>query len=65
MRRPYGKNEITATPNHSKRTFTIRTQTRKYRTIRMRDREFESCLGNTQRDWRRYLDCSTDYYEVK
>lgn len=65
MRRPYGRNEITATPNHSRKTFTIRTQTRKYRTIRMTKEEFESSLNDTPRDWRHFLNVSTDYYEVK
>ena len=38
--------------NHSKRTFTIRTDVAKYRTIRLSKEEFNSCLDNTGQDWR-------------
>ena len=50
--------------NHSKRTFTIRTDVAKYRTIRLSKDEFNSCLNNTGQDWRIFLR-SNDYYKVK
>ena len=50
--------------NHSKRTFTIRTDVAKYRTIRLSKEEFQSCLNNTGQDWRQWLR-SDDYYKVK
>lgn len=50
--------------NHSRRTFTIRTEVAKYRTIRLSNEEFNSCLNNTGQDWRQFLR-SDDYYEVR
>ena len=50
--------------NHSKRTFTIRTDVAKYRTIRLSKEEFISCLNNTGQDWRIFLR-SSDYYKVR
>ena len=50
--------------NHSKRTFTIRTDVAKYRTIRLSKDEFNSCLNNTGQDWRIFLK-SNDYYKVR
>ena len=50
--------------NHSKRTFTIRTDVAKYRTIRLSKEEFQSCLNNTGQDWRVFLR-SSDYYKVR
>ena len=50
--------------NHSKRTFTIRTDVAKYRTIRLSKEEFNSCLNNTGQDWRIFLR-SSDYYKVR
>ena len=50
--------------NHSKRTFTIRTDVAKYRTIRLSKEEFQSCLNNTGQDWRQFLR-SSDYYKVR
>ena len=50
--------------NHSKRTFTIRTDVAKYRTIRLSKEEFNSCLNNTGQDWRQFLR-SSDYYKVR
>ena len=50
--------------NHSKRTFTIRTDYAKYRTIRLSKEEFNSCLNNTGQDWRIFLR-SSDYYKVR
>ena len=51
-------------PNHSKRTFTIRTDVAKYRTIRLSKEEFNSCLNNTGQAWRVFLR-SDDYYKVR
>lgn len=60
---------IKATPNHARKTFTIRTYhdgklTAKYRTTRMSNEEFQSNLHNTQNDWANYLK-SDEYYTVK
>lgn len=60
---------IKVTPNHEKRTFTIRKQRdgktyAKYRTIKLSKEEFNSELNNTENDWRQFLK-SEDYYPVK
>ena len=60
---------IIATPNYTKKTFTIRTYINgkinaKYRTIQMSKKEFEAELNNTQNDWMQFLK-SNDYYLVK
>jgi len=60
---------IEATPNYSKRTFTIRTYydgklSNKYRTIQMTREEFESELWNTENDWAQFLK-TDNYYLVK
>ena len=47
--------EINVSANHSARTFTIRTEVAKYRTIRMSKDEFQSCLSNTANDWAYFL----------
>ena len=51
--------------NHSKRTFTIRTDVAKYRTIRLPKEEFNSCLNNTVQDWNFFLRKGADYYKVR
>ena len=51
--------------NHSKRTFTIRTDVAKYRTIRLSKEEFNSCLNNTVQDWKFFLRKGDDYYKVR
>jgi len=62
-------NTIKATANNSAKTFTLRTYDSngkliaKYRTIRLSNDEFESCMNNTQNDWRQFLK-SSDYYPV-
>jgi len=56
---------IKVTPNYSQRTFTIRTNYSKYRTIRMTKDEFNSELHNTQNDWRNFLRASSEYYLVR
>jgi hypothetical protein len=55
---------IKATPNHSARTYTLRTGTAKYRTIRMSKYEFNNCLYNTSNDWEQFLK-TDEYYVVK
>ncbi len=55
---------IKVSANQSKRTFTIVTESAKYRTIQMSREEFESCENNTGNDWQNFL--RTDaYYQVK
>jgi len=61
--------KIKVTPNHSKRTFTIRKtyedgQKVKYRTIPFSQQEFDSELMNTENDWKQFLK-SNDYYKVQ
>ena len=62
---------IEATPNHSKKTFTIRKKwsdgtITKYRTHPTSRREFESDLNNTPNDWKQFLRSSDgEYYVVK
>ena len=51
---------IEATPNYSKRTFTIRFKCEnelfsKYRTTKMSRDDFESSLYNTENDWHHFL----------
>lgn len=53
---------IKVTPNNSKRTFTIRTDGAKYRTIQMSRGEFESAKAWTGNDWSQFL--KTDEYFV-
>ena len=62
------KETLKATPNYSKRTFTIRkTYTDgmkvKYRTCQMSKDEFSDCEMNTENDWKQFLK-SDDYYRV-
>jgi len=56
--------QISATPNYSARTFTIRVEGSKYRTIRLSKDEFQSCENNTGNDWQNFLR-SNDYYPVQ
>ena len=53
---------IKVTPNNSKRTFTLRTDGAKYRTIRMSRQEFEGAKSWTGNDWSQFL--KTDEYFV-
>ena len=60
---------LTATPNHSARTFTLRIKYAdgsmiKYRTIQTSKEDFESDLYNTENDWFQFLK-SDNYYKVK
>jgi len=49
--------------NHSKRTFTIRTEGAKYRTCKFTKEEFEENEWNTQGDWEHFLS-TEDFYHV-
>jgi hypothetical protein len=60
-----GGAEIQVTPNHSKRTFTIRKNGSKYRTYPMSKDEFRSCENMTGNDWANFLRETQDYYLVK
>ncbi len=59
---------IKASPNKSKRTFTLRIEYKdgskvKYRTLKMLKIEFEHAEMNTENDWFNYLKYG-NYYEV-
>lgn len=62
---------ITATPNFSKRTFTIRKKddnktVSKYRTLPMSKEEFKDSEYNTENDWQEFLTRNSgSYYRVK
>ena len=63
------KETIRATPNYSKRTFTLRcyqggVMYAKYRTVKLSKEEFQSCEYNTNNDWYDFFK-SDDYYVVK
>jgi len=58
------KRVIFVRENHSKRTFTIKTESGKYRTIKMSKDEFNSSLHNTGNDWQHFLNSSSDYYKL-
>jgi hypothetical protein len=58
---------IKATPNYSKRTFTIRKYIEgqlfaKYRTIKMGKEDFDCENMNTENDWKQFLK-SDEYYK--
>ena len=55
--------ELKISSNKSKRTFTIVTESAKYRTYPMTKDEFNSCEYNTGNDWQNFLK-SNDYYKV-
>lgn len=56
--------EINVRENHGKRTFTIRTESGRYRTLPMNKEEFNSCLHNTGQDWQNFLRYDDGYYRV-
>ena len=49
------ENTLTATPNYSKRTFTIRKDGSTYRTLPMNKQEFEEAEMHTEGDWKWFL----------
>mgnify|MGYP003626533029 CR=1 FL=1 len=60
--------KIKATPNYSKRTFTLRCYANgvkyaKYRTTVMTQEEFDTEEYNTNNDWQQFL-TTDDYYKV-
>jgi len=62
--------QIKATPNHSKKTFTIRYFDYgkcylKFRTLRLNRQEFEDCEYFTQNDWKDWIKNNQWYYKVK
>jgi hypothetical protein len=57
--------QITATPNHKNKTFTLRKDGNKYRTGKMNNQDFTAALDRTANDWQSYLRNSGDYYLVK
>lgn len=59
---------LKVTPNYATRTFTLRFYIdgkidTKYRTFKMDIEEFNSCLNNTNNDWKQFLK-SDDYFKV-
>ena len=61
--------KIQATPNYSKKTFTLRKYvdgklSAKYRTLPTSQYEFDQDLYNTSNDWRYFLK-TDNYYVVK
>jgi hypothetical protein len=61
--------EIKATPNQSKRIFTIRKYRdgkvyTKYRTIQFSKSEFEDLESNTTEDWRDFLKTQYAYFVI-
>ena len=56
--------KIKVSANQSKRTFTIVTESAKFRTLQMSREEFESCEYQTGNDWENFLRTNA-YYQVK
>lgn len=56
--------QIKVTPNKSQRTFTIRRQGIKFRTLQMSREEFDSAEYWTGQDWSNFLK-TDEYYIVK
>lgn len=56
--------EIKIRENKSKKTFTIVTESGKYRTYPMQKNDFENCTYNTGNDWDNFLK-SENYYKIK
>lgn len=60
------KQVMKITSNKSKRTFTIRKEDSKFRTLEMSQNEFDECDNNTNEDWQHFLKTqSGNYYEIK
>ena len=59
-----GGKTINVTANNSKKTFTIRTTSGKYRTSPMTKAEFLEAENNTGNDWQNFL-LGQNYYKVK
>ena len=53
-------------PNQSKKTFTIKSNGNKFRTVKMSKAEFKELECNTENDWRNFLKTENgSYYQVK
>jgi len=57
--------EFRISPNKAKRTFTIRVDGSKYRTLQMGKDEFIEAYYWTGDDWQNYLKIDGSYYKVK
>jgi Leucine-rich repeat (LRR) protein len=55
--------KIEVRPNHKTRTFTIKKNGSKYRTIQLNREKFNLCLYHTGNDWKNFLK-SSDYYRI-
>lgn len=51
-------------PNPANRTYTIKTETNTFRTLKMSKEEFDSCKRNTGNDWQQFLNQGA-YYKVE
>lgn len=56
---------ILVRPNFSKRVFTIKTESAKYKTYKLSRPEFDENLFNTGNDWQNYLRTSSDIFVIK
>ena len=57
---------MTITSNKLRRTFTIRKENSKFRTLEMSKKYFEECEYNTISDWKYFLRNEIgSYYEVR
>lgn len=52
-------------PNYSKRVFTIKTESGKFKTYKLDENSFNENLFNTGNDWQNYLRTSPDIFSVK
>ena len=57
--------ELKISSNQKMRTYTIRTESGKYRTCQMSKEEFDSARWWTGNDWQQFLSATDDYYIVK
>ena len=55
---------IKISSNKKDRTFTIKTESGKYRTTPMPHKEFNDCLYNTGQDWQIFLNTTGYYYKI-
>lgn len=56
---------ILVRPNFSKRVFTIKTESGKYKTYKLDKITFNENLFNTGNDWQNYLRSSPDIFAIK
>ena len=55
---------IKVTANQIKQTYTIRTESAKYRTCKLTKEEFEELECNTTSDWKHFLRTEDYYYKL-